>query len=160
MWSICHHPALWDRAIIISADPGAASPETKENQLQHDLGWSERFRHEEWASLLRDWQAQPVFQADTSPVLCVEEDRRLDVAHLLDVFSKGRQPDLIEGLGKSNIPITYISGELDKKYSAIGQVLEKEIPNLKHLIMPGLGHRVPWGDPNKFKQWLSEIGLV
>jgi 2-succinyl-6-hydroxy-2,4-cyclohexadiene-1-carboxylate synthase len=58
-------PSLWHAAIIISAHPGIQDPVQKNGRYQKDVQWAQRFLHEEWISLLSDWNAQSVFQNES-----------------------------------------------------------------------------------------------
>ena len=150
-------PDLWDKAIIISADPGVTTLKQKERCLKRDRIWAKRFLTEPWDELLREWDALPVFcgRPCTTPRPEANFDRH-KIAHAFEAYSKGRMDNLLPRLSQLTIPITYVTGSDDRRYCQLGQTLMAYCPNLNHIIVKDAGHRVPWEQPEAFAAIVSQ----
>ena len=145
-------PNLWSGVIVVSADPGSCGPDEKKLQLEKDGEWAERFRSEPMESLLVEWDDLPVFCSIPNSVpRNLEELDSEKTARLFEVFSKGRQGDLLPELIKLQAPpILYLSGEKDEKYCELGEKLASSCPIVRHQVVPQASHRVPWENPDSF----------
>ena len=152
-------PDLWNGVIIVSADPGSYCPDEKKLQLKKDGEWAEKFRSEPIESLLAEWDDLPVFCSISNPV--PRNPKELDAektARLFEVFSKGRQRDLLPELSKLQAPpVLYLSGEKDEKYGELGEKLAASCPIVRHRIIPQASHRVPWENPDSFVEAVLEF---
>ena len=145
-------PDLWSGVIVVSGDPGSDAPDEKKLQLEKDKQWAERFRSEPIESLLAEWDDLPVFCSIPNPVpRNPEEFDPQKTARLFEVFSKGRQRDLLSELTKLQAPpVLYLSGEKDEKYGELGEKLASSCPIVRHRLIPQAGHRVPWENSDSF----------
>ena len=152
-------PDLWGGVMVVSADPGSSSPDEKKLQLEKDKQWAERFRSEPMESLLAEWDALPVFSGIPNSVPRNSEELDSEkTARLFEVFSKGRQRDLLPELRKlKKPPLLFISGQRDEKYTQAGRELSKACPMVEHQIIPKAGHRVPWENPESFVERVWEF---
>lgn len=146
--ALLHQPDLWQGAIVISADPGLSSERDRKTCLTRDKAWSNRFLHNNWEDLLKEWNRLPVFCGrDPAYAVLEKEFSRPQIAEAFQKFSKGHQANLLPQLQKLNLPILYIAGEEDFKYCQIGQILADHCPTLTYQTIPDAGHRVPWENP-------------
>ena len=145
-------PDLWSGVIVVSGDPGSNDPDEKKLQLEKDKRWAERFRSEPIESLLAEWDDLPVFCSIPNPVPRNPEELDAEkTARLFEVFSKGRQRDLLPEFTKLQAPpVLYLSGEKDEKYGELGENLAASCPIVRHRIVPQAGHRIPWENPDSF----------
>lgn len=156
--SLLQSPPLWSAAVIVSAHPGLASAQEKSKRLENDQQWAKRFREEEGSAVMAAWNAQSVFKQDRAeaPVLAREAPSVLDRhkwADLLLGCSLGVQADLSEALSRLQIPVLWISGELDLKFKAIhGEIGERNPKWFQHEVLPQAGHRVPWDQTRAFEE--------
>jgi 2-succinyl-6-hydroxy-2,4-cyclohexadiene-1-carboxylate synthase len=152
-------PDLWSGVIVVSADLGSVGPDEKKLQLEKDGEWAERFRSEPMESLLAEWDDLPVFCSIPNHV--PRNPKEIDpqkTALLFEVFSKGRQRDLLPELIKLQAPpVLYMSGEKDGKYVEIGEQLTASCPIVRHEKIPQAGHRVPWENPDSFVEAVLEF---
>jgi 2-succinyl-6-hydroxy-2,4-cyclohexadiene-1-carboxylate synthase len=157
--ALISEPSLWKGVVIVAADTGYSDKQKREKQLMADKVWSDRFLNESWKELIESWNNQSVFcgyknKLETNEV---DFDRKM-ISRFFNVFSKGKQEDLIQFIARLvNKPILYISGEEDKKYYAIGQSLELKCKNVKHIKIHNAGHRVPWENPEVFKSSIMKF---
>lgn len=146
-------PHLWNKAIIVSAHPGLNTLKEKEQRLTNDTIWAHKFLNEPWDCLMNEWNQQDVFQG-SSP--CFErfekEFVRSDLAHFLTCYSLGCQRNLRKEIAKLTLPILWITGELDQKFSSLASELKFNHPRSRILQMKNAGHRVPWEQPVIFQK--------
>lgn len=150
------HP--WTAAVFISVNPGLTSATEKEKRIVHDAAWAERFQTESWSKVTRDWDAQSVFAGLKNNLPRREEDfKRTEVARLLTSFSLGKQENLRPQIVNVQIPILWMSGALDTKFTAIAQEMGELNPNIQTWTCPDAGHRVPWENTDLFVHKLNEF---
>lgn len=149
-------PDLWAGTIIVSADPGVSDPQAKEQCLNRDRIWANRFLTEPWEPLLAEWDALPVFCGYPCPTPRRETDfNRQKIATAFKAYSKGHMEHLTPRLRHLSVPITYVTGKDDQRYYQLGQTLAQQCPNLTHVPIKAAGHRVPWEQPKAFQQVLQ-----
>jgi len=147
----------WDRAVIVAAHPGLESEEEKIERRKRDADWSVRCHRDSWADFLKEWQSQPILQMlagsqeaglDRGPLHL----RRKEISRSFLEWSLGVQENLWPHLGQIRVPLLWMTGELDLKFSALAQSACERIPHARALVMPAAGHRLPWQQPEKFSQ--------
>ncbi len=165
MQALVQDPALWAAVILVGAHPGSDDPELRGAWLKNDTRWAKRFTEEPWGALIAEWDAQTVFGGVPNPCPPCEEDfDRVLLARTFISFSKGNQECMTPALAKlSAPPLLYLSGEYDRIYSRLGVELASRVPGLRHQVVPGAGHRVPWEQPETFlracREFLADVGV-
>ncbi|MGB7416486.1 MAG: alpha/beta fold hydrolase [Thermosynechococcaceae cyanobacterium] len=163
--AVLHRPELWQGAILVSTHPGLPHLQDRQSCVQADQAWGQRFLKEPWHSLLTEWDCLPVFHGIPCGVDRPKEHfSRAQIARLFDVFSKGRQDDLLPRLKTlAAPPILYLSGELDAQYSEMGRQLAQDCEGVEWITIANAGHRVPWenseGCTQAVQAFLRQISL-
>lgn len=139
--------AAVQKAIIISA--GLNTPD--EARRARDEAWAQRFESEEWPSLMRDWNAQPVFGGHVLDRREGDYDRA-ELARQLREYSPAILPP--PRLEVIETPVLWIAGERDAKYVELARQAVARLPNAELWICPNAGHRVPWEQPGAFVERL------
>ncbi len=145
---------LWDAAVIISANPGLQDPQEAAQRRSQDAQWATRALTESWSDFLAAWNAQPILGGALRDE---REDKKLiqrrrEIARSFVDWSLGNQESLWDSLTEIKIPVLWIAGETDPKFSAIAQEAAAKSPNFSLAIGPAAGHRVPWEN----EAWLTE----
>ncbi len=143
------NPSQWEKVIIISGHPGHTIEEEKEDRLKTDTLWSQRFLSDPWDVLIKDWNNQGVLNSINVHRNETDFSREALSKAILN-WSVGHQTCLIDAIEKLNIPILWITGENDHKYSSIK--IKFKHPESKKSVAPRSGHRVPWQQ----KSWLQQ----
>lgn len=152
----------WDAAVIISANPGMVDQTEKITRIQNDGKWAQKFLTDSWHSIINEWNSQGVFSNLKNSLIRDESfyDRK-KIAHLLNFFSLGKQKNLREDIKNIQIPILWMTGELDEKFVNIGQEMSYLNKNITHYVVENAGHRVPWENSESFKKvftkWKSQL---
>lgn len=130
-------------AIIVSS--GINAPD--DDRRRRDEEWARRFESEEWSSLMRDWNAQPVFGGHALERREEDYDRRELARQLREWSPAVLPPPRLESI---ETPVLWIAGERDVKYVEIGRRAVERLPHAELWICPDAGHRVPWEQPERF----------
>jgi 2-succinyl-6-hydroxy-2,4-cyclohexadiene-1-carboxylate synthase len=141
--------ARYRRAVIVSAGLGIEGENERASRRAADEKWASRFEHDDWESVLRDWNAQPLFGGDVRMRRERDYDRRR-VVDALRRWSPGVLPPLAPRLHEIEIPVLWIAGERDAKYVAEATRAVSLLPYAELWICPGAAHRVPWEQPDAF----------
>ncbi|HEX8169622.1 MAG TPA: alpha/beta fold hydrolase [Thermoanaerobaculia bacterium] len=140
----------YDRAVIVSA--GLNAPE--DARRARDETWARRFESEEWSSLMRDWNAQPVFGGHVVQRREEDYDRRELARQLREWSPAVLPPPQLESIAT---PVLWVAGERDAKYVEVARRAVARVPHAELWICPNAGHRVPWEQPQAFVSRLREF---
>lgn len=144
-------PSLWDAAILISTHCGLVSEGQKRERRQVDESWAKRFQTLEWEPLMKAWNAQEVFRnARTVCTRREEEFSRERLSAALRCLSLANQEPLWELVGKLPLPILWITGKEDLKFTELAKKVHLKDPLSKMCAIVSAGHRVPWENPEQF----------
>ena len=146
--------ARYKRAIIVSAGLGIEGEPARAARREQDEKWARRFESDDWETVLRDWNAQPLFGGH----LPVRRERDYDRARVVDAmrrWSPGVLPPLAPRLHEITIPVLWVAGERDTKYVEEGQRAVKLLPDSELWVCPNASHRVPWEQPAAFMNRLE-----
>jgi 2-succinyl-6-hydroxy-2,4-cyclohexadiene-1-carboxylate synthase len=148
--------ARYRRAIIVSAGLGIEAERDRAERRIADDGWARRFQCDQWNALMRDWDAQSIFGGHRMPR---DEDvfDRKALASALCRWSPAALPPLAPRLPEIDVPVLWITGERDPKYTAEGRRAISLLPNSDLWICPGAAHRVPWEQPEAFIERLRAL---
>ena len=150
-----HSP--WHRAVIIAAHPGLENEEEKIARRRQDAEWSVRCHREAWSEFLERWQAQPVLQMASDHAQAWLDRRPLhlrckEISRSFISWSLGAQENLWPRLGEIPIPVLWLTGERDEKFTSLAQRACPIIPHANSLVIPASGHRLPWEQPEPFSR--------
>jgi 2-succinyl-6-hydroxy-2,4-cyclohexadiene-1-carboxylate synthase len=166
-------PELYRALIVVSSHPGLSGEAEKEQRREADRIWAGRFSRESWAEVIEAWNSQPVLlsprvqshaqaqaQAQAQTLERREEDfSRVVLASALESWSLGHQRDLRGEIARLSIPVLFVSGATDVKFSALMKGLQLG-PRQSFVEISGAGHRVPWDQPLAFASAVREfLGL-
>lgn len=156
--SLLNAPQSWDAAIIISAHSGLKTESERNKRRLRDQKWADRFLAEDWQKLMHAWNSQKLFKGSSFSFARLEKNfQRFFLAEALSHASLGSQEDLKDQIGHLPMPILWITGEYDQKFSEIAHNLNFSNPLSRHAILSNSGHRAPWEQPELFEQALQDF---
>jgi len=157
---ITQHSEFFNKAVIISANPGIESREERLTRLKNDKNLLD-FNHSPEV-FFNNWYRAPLFgnlkKHPNFPEL-LKQRSTCDLNKInscMSFLSIGSQDFLWEKLKNVKIPILYLSGELDKKYDQIALSL-KVYPNFEYMSFSNCGHNLAFEKPDLFKQSLTHF---
>lgn len=151
--ALVNNPIQWKAAIIVSTHPGLSDQQERDERLKKDQRWAERFNQESWPSLMQAWNGQEVFSQDDYQFEREEKNyQRHQLVHALKAGSLGQQEDLRKQISQLNIPILWMTGSRDVRYTQLVESIKFSHPQSKRVIIEDAGHRLPWAQPAQFAE--------
>lgn len=144
-------------AIVEGGNFGLQKESDKQARLDNDRRWAQRFETEALGDVLSDWYQQPVFSSlnhEQRQTLIAKRSANLGaaVATMLMATSLAKQSDLLPALQRQPIPICYLCGVNDKKFSQLAQS-----SGLMYRQVEGAGHNVHLEQPEAFAIQIQQI---
>ena len=163
--ALIDRPHQWLAAIIVSAHVGLEDPQERKERKLLDQKWAERFESEVWSNLMQAWNSREVFAHDPFQFKRLERDyQRSYLANILTRGSLGEQMYLKQQIESLPMPILWVTGKNDIRYSQIAKTLTFAHPHSQWVEVEQAGHRVPWVQPQVFKKlvenFLQEFGCI
>lgn len=147
-------PELWKGAVVISAHPGLKTRKEREARIEVDRAWAQLARQGEWGAFLMEWNVQPVFAG--TPLGGESQrsliSRRDSIALAFEHWSLGCQSSLDQAVAKLEMPILWVTGEKDEKFTRLGAEMADLSPSIRHEVIPGAGHRVIQDAPETLRE--------
>ncbi len=150
--------------ILESTTYGIEDTAVKKDRLRSDRDNAERILND-FHTFVDKWNRNPLFAA--SQPLKEKTEQNLDyiqrrqrphgLANSLIGFGSANMPSVLHQLEDISLPTLLITGQQDVKYSTIGSEMSQQIPNCKHYILAGCGHRVHVDDPDKYANTIQKF---
>jgi 2-succinyl-6-hydroxy-2,4-cyclohexadiene-1-carboxylate synthase len=141
--------ADYKRAILVSTGLGIEGEEARAARRASDEAWAKRFESEDFETVMRDWNAQPVLAGPALARTRNDYDPRA-----LREWSSGALPSVALRLHELTIPTLWIAGARDSKYVAEAH-RAASLARGRVAIVDHAGHRVPWEAPGEFVNLLK-----
>jgi 2-succinyl-6-hydroxy-2,4-cyclohexadiene-1-carboxylate synthase len=140
----------WDAAILVSAHPGLESESEKIARREKDADWSVKCLHGEWETFLSEWQEQGILQGGAISDRVPLRLRRKEIARSFLDWSLGAQEPLWSRLGEVRIPVLWLTGAADERFTVLAQRAAARMPQARHEVIANAGHRLPWQQERVF----------
>lgn len=153
--------AMWPyhvRGLVLeSASPGVERPDERRARANLDDERAARIRRDGLGAFVQAWYTAPIFRglaANAALLAQVQQRRRSQdpdaMARVIAELSPGRMPPLWGALPFLRMPLAFISGALDEKYTALGERVCTLAPNAVHTAVPHASHTVHLEAPQAF----------
>lgn len=142
-------PACWDAAVILAAHPGLPCRAERQQRRLDDEAWAQRLEHLPWAAFWQQWQQRPVLAGAPRPA----PEFQPGMKAALREWSLGQQQDLREALAALDLPILWLTGERDAKFTALVPPLRRG----QQAVLPGCGHRLLVEAPQAVAPWVNKF---
>lgn len=169
MHALDENPDLWQQVILISANPGfnddhdslEPSSEERTQRWLNDSYWAEEFLKAPWDMLVKNWNAQPVFEGGSEEPSRSEKDFSRELLSLaLTQWSLSQQKNMRSLLAKYSEKTLCLVGDRDSKFLNMTRALQDEIPALRYEAVKSSSHRVLFDNPkaiaDKIRHLVSE----
>ncbi len=131
------------RLVLIGATPGIEDDAERAHRRHLDVQRADRVEQIGVAAFLDEWLAAPLFAhlaADRQGLEHRLRNTATGLAHSLRSCGTGNQGSLWQHLDRITIPVLVIAGELDAKFSQIGQRMVEMLPNATFALIADAGH--------------------
>lgn len=155
------YPEEVSHLVLESGSVGIEDKVARQERYLADIALGNRIRenHIQWFS--ETWAKLDIFKTQQSLPVKVQQQvqrRRLlnsphALAFTLEGSGQGTMPYVGHRLSELTMPVCYISGELDTKYTAIGAEYFGDV----HRIVPQVGHNVHVEAPEAYRQILERF---
>lgn len=151
-----HYPDRFFKGIIESASPGLNKREDRLDRIAHDEKLASELQSVPFATFLHKWYSQPIFESlkrnpDFPDFL---KSRRgnipAELALSMRHMGTGKQPSLWVRLMHNQVPLLFLTGELDAKFRAIASRMERMCPYSSTKTIAGCGHNIHFENPFAF----------
>lgn len=155
-------PERVGRLVLVATTAGIEHPGERAERARADAVLAERAEGLSGDEFARVWQAQPIFAGTAaSAALAWSEDLRRtaprDLADALRGIGTGVMAPLWSRLDELTMPCDVVVGELDAKFTALGERLVAALPDGRLHVLPGVGHGVPREAPAAFAALLAGL---
>lgn len=141
------------RLVLVACDPGIEDERERAARRQADERLARALEGEPFEDFIERWRTQPLFAQDPPEVgrLAREDQRRNDplaLAAVMRGLGTGTMEPLWGRLGELAMPVTFLAGERDRKFTAIGERVRRECPDCRLIVVRG-GHGLPLENPSE-----------
>lgn len=153
---------LFAGAVIVSAHPGLEGEEERVLRMASDAEWAGKALVGEWATFLQEWDGQKVLNPEGVGLDGLGDRRTLKprrqaVARSFMDWSLGKQADLRPRLAALEVPVLWVTGERDSKFTGLAEGAVAEMKQARHEVVAGAGHRVPWENGERFAELVGSF---
>jgi 2-succinyl-6-hydroxy-2,4-cyclohexadiene-1-carboxylate synthase len=139
------------------ANPGLAEDQARRQRASLDDDYAELLLTEGVDRFMERWYDLALFsslKARPALLAALKAGRRQNdprwLAKIISELSPGRQPALWERLEKLSMPVLFMAGALDTKYTTLALELKVRLPQAEVALIPGAGHNIHLEQPELF----------
>jgi 2-succinyl-6-hydroxy-2,4-cyclohexadiene-1-carboxylate synthase len=146
-------PARVSRLVLVSCSPGIEDDGKRAERRAADLALADELERIPFEQFIDKWRSQLLFAEDPPDVAeRAREDQRRNEPHALAKAMRGlgtgEMASLWARLGELSMPTTFVAGERDAKFRAIGERMVALMPDARLVVVPG-GHVLPLESPRE-----------
>jgi len=144
------HPARVRAAVLVGGTPGLRTEDERASRRRDDARLADDLLRDGLAAFVDRWEALPLFA--TQRALPDEAQRRrraqreghtpAGLAWSLRTLGTGAMPSLWEALPGCEVPLRWITGARDEKFTAIARAVCAVCPAATHEVITDAGHDV------------------
>jgi 2-succinyl-6-hydroxy-2,4-cyclohexadiene-1-carboxylate synthase len=140
-------PARVSRLVLVAASPGIEDPRERAARRAADRLLADDLERIPFEQFIERWRSQPLFAQDPPEVgaLARADQRRNDpraLARVLRGLGAGEMEPLWGRLAELEMPVTFLAGARDAKFTALGRRLVELVPDASSIELAG-GHGLP-----------------
>lgn len=161
------YPEMVKQLILESASPGLDDEEARHARTIADEKLADKIEIHGIANFVSDWENIPLFASqkrlpEQKQKLIREErlhQKALGLANSLRGMGTGVMPSVWHALPNLSMPITLVTGGLDKKFITLAEKMVACNQNIRHITTSNVGHAIHVENPQKFATIVKEIIL-
>ena len=156
-------PEIITSALIISASPGLEQEKDRTMRLHIDQQLAQKLENQDFATFLTDWYELAIFNKLRESRNFVDlirtrmDNDKLALSKTMVAYSPGTMPQYWDMLKENKVPLVYLAGKEDMKYSSTALKMSATSSNVKVNVIPGCGHAIMVEKPDFFGKVLNEF---
>jgi 2-succinyl-6-hydroxy-2,4-cyclohexadiene-1-carboxylate synthase len=152
-------PERVSRLVLVSTSAGIEDSAERAQRRFADNRLAEELESIPFEDFIERWRTQPLFADEPREVgVLAREDQRRNrpdaLAAVLRGVGSGEMEPLWGRLAELEMPVTFLVGNRDAKFLALGERMVKLLPNAELTVAPG-GHGLPLENPEAVVQALD-----
>lgn len=157
-----HHPERVDGLVLVSTTAGIDDAAARAERRRNDdalAGEVEQFGVERF---IAQWTSMPLFAtmpADEHDLAERHRNTASGLAASLRSAGTGAQQPLWDLLHMVDVPTVVLTGDLDTKFTVLGERLASSLPLADHRRRPGCGHALLAEDPTAVCDALVHLAM-
>lgn len=159
------HPGAISGLVLVSGTAGLDDATEREARVANDEALASRIETIGVESFIDEWLAQPMFASLPRSSAGIEErltNSALGLADSLRHAGTGTQQPLWDVLAQITVPTLVVTGDLDTKFTVLGDRLASRIPSATRVRIAGAGHTVHLERTQDFvdelTSWVAALG--
>lgn len=158
---VVEHPQVVTRAVLVSGTPGIVDECGRRQRRNADEGLARRLEKSGLDAFLDDWHRLPLFEAlrehPRFPEVLAKRRRNdpLLLARSLREMGTGSQPSQWGALPGLRVPLLFLAGERDEKFTDIAFDAVARCPVAEAVVVRGRGHSLIEEDPERVAQEIA-----
>jgi len=156
-----HHPAAVERLVLIGATAGIEDDHERTERKLADDKLAASIQRDGVDAFLVRWLANPMFAslpAEASGIEYRRENTPEGLAASLRLMGTGTQQPLWSRLPEITVPVLFLVGELDQKFTALAMRMADEWGGPAQVeVVHGAGHAVHLEQPTEVAELIAEF---
>lgn len=159
------HPGRMAALVLESTSPGIDDPAERAERVATDTALADGIERDGIAAFVDRWERIPLWDSQATLPDAKRarlRDQRLanrpaGLANGLRGAGAGAQPSLTVRLAEQGAPALLVVGALDRKYVALGQLMQGAMPRAQLAIVANAGHAVHLEQPAELTRLLAHF---
>ncbi|MBT2582589.1 2-succinyl-6-hydroxy-2,4-cyclohexadiene-1-carboxylate synthase [Planococcus sp. ISL-109] len=160
----CEYPVRVQRLVLESSSPGLRDEQARRTRRESDAALAYSIIENGIEPFIDKWERIPLFESQKSLPYAFQQEVRnerlaqstIGLANSLLGMGSGSQSSYWDCLLGLDMPVMLVTGELDPKFCAIAQEMNKRLPNAQHKLIYA-GHAIHVEKPAEFATMVKEL---
>ena len=157
------HPEAVTGLVMVSTTAGIERPADRDARQRADEALADEIEAGSIEAFIKRWLAGPLWATlprDRAGIAERLTNTPAGLASSLRLTGTGAQADLWPRLHTLAMPVLIVTGDLDAKFTEIGDRMARAVPHASRVTIRAAGHAVPWERPEEFTTavhaWLTD----
>jgi len=153
--ALTRNPKVFHRALVLSAYP-MPMDKGREERIQWELDWRQRFLEDGWEELEQEWQEQSVFKGSTPAPRRHSAVLREMLGQSLINWSPTQHEFSVNDVKYLPSSVDWAFGASDQKYLSVAKDLAKLPVQGQITLIENAGHRLPYDASQWIATWIEQ----
>ena len=157
-----HHRERVDGLVLVSTTAGIDDAAARAERLRSDAARADEVEQLGIERFIAQWTAMPLFAtmpADDHDLAERHRNTASGLAASLRSAGTGAQKPLWDLLHLADVPAVVLTGDLDTKFTLLGERLARSLPFAEHRRQPACGHALLAEDPASVSDAMVDVAM-